>query len=492
MDEQVKTAKIIEGEGNSIDFSMLVADAPVMLWVTNNEGKTIFSNSLYQLFLRREKIDALGSTLWSEAIYYDDQNRCLAIFSEALQTHKAFVMEYRLQRQNGECRYIVDRGEPYLNRDGTFSGFIGSSTDITEHRQSEDALTKSHQELLQDNHEMSLINQLNTDLQSCQSLNETYPIIVRYGEQLFPDWMGCLYVFNANKTGLVSMASWGDKTDSSMDVIALEECWALRQEKVHSGIDTANRLRCHHTVEHVASYTCTPVLAQGEILGMLYLEYCGDRPFPSAEMRHRYFDSCQKLMKITADNLAMPLMGLQLREALKHQSIRDPLTSLFNRCYMEASLEREIIRCERAGEGVGVVLVEIDHFKQFNDNYSHDAGDTVLVEFAKFMTSYFRQSDIVCRYSEEVFIVIMPSAPQHLVVERATQLCYRLHDLQIDYDHKKLPRITASFGVSYLAAADQQRTANVIKLADAALYAAKQAGRDQVVLYDALFHNIRE
>jgi diguanylate cyclase (GGDEF)-like protein/PAS domain S-box-containing protein len=494
MDEQVEQPPSLEvvPEEKLIDFRSLAEDVPVMLWQTNSDGENIFSNNRYKSFIGRESVEKLGGKAWFNALHPDDQKTCLAIFSEAFQTHKAFVMEYRLKRHDGEYRYILDRGEPYINRGGKFGGFIGSSSDITVRRLSEDELKKSHQELIQYNNEMSLINELNAYLQVCRGLSETYPVIYHYAEQIFPDWVGSLYLFNDNKTLAESITSWGSRPVRSIDVIAPDDCWALRQGKEHIAIDTTNRLLCNHAHEDIDSYTCTPIIAQGEMLGILHLEYAGDRQFESEDAQQRYFESRQRLMKITADNLGLSLVSLKLREALKHQSIRDPLTSLFNRRYMEESLERETSRCERAGEGLGVIMVDIDHFKKFNDDFGHDAGDVVLVEFAEFMTAYFRQSDIICRFGGEEFIVIMPGAPKNLVVERATQLCHKLHDVEVYYESKKLPSVTASFGVSYLPGDDYKQAGIIVKLADTALYAAKRAGRDQVIVYDSLSHVVGE
>lgn len=185
-------------------------------------------------------------------------------------------------------------------------------------------------------------------------------------------------------------------------------------------------------------------------------------------------------------------MSLNLRDSLTRQSIRDPLTSLFNRGYMEESLRREISRCQRAGEGVGVIRVDIDHFNKFNDDHGRDAGDVVLVAFSKFMTEYFRQSDIVCRLGGEEFIVVMPSAPQSLVVERATQLCHKLHDVKTYYYGTPLSAIRASFGVAYLAGDDDEQACTIVKLAEVALEQAKRAGRDQVEVYDSTKHAVAE
>jgi diguanylate cyclase (GGDEF)-like protein/PAS domain S-box-containing protein len=483
MDELNAVSK--QDDEKLIDFRILAEDAPVMLWITNNTGENIFSNGLYKTFIGRQSVEELGGKAWFKALHPNDQQNCLQVFEEAFHTHKSFVMEYRLKRHDGEYRYILDHGEPYINREGKFGGFIGSSTDVTEQKLSDEKLKKSNQELVQYNHEMSLINELNSYLQVCKGLPETYPVIAQYLEQTFPDWVGGLYLFNDKKTLVESITSWGDEKVKSDEVMEPDDCWALRQGKAHNGIESNNRLLCNHAHEQIESYTCTPIIAQGEMLGMLHMEYSGTTEFESEVLKQHYFESRQRLMKTTSDNLALSLVSLKLREALKHQSIRDPLTALFNRRYMEESLEREISRCERAGQGLGVILVDIDHFKRFNDTFGHDAGDVVLVEFAKFMTQYFRESDIVCRFGGEEFIVIMPSAEQSIVVERATQLCHKLHDVEIFYESKKLPSITASFGVAYLSSDNYQQASVIVKLADSALYEAKRAGRDQVVVYDA-------
>ncbi|OUR63901.1 hypothetical protein A9Q79_09110 [Methylophaga sp. 42_25_T18] len=482
----------VEIDTEQIDFRTLAEDAPVMLWLTNSTGENIFSNSIYKNFIGRENVEQQGGTAWFNALHPDDQQMCIDIFSDAFQTHKAFDMEYRLKRRDGEYRYILDRGEPYIDRHGKFSGFIGSSTDISDRKTSEDDLLKSHQELMQYNHEMSLINQLNSYLQVCRTLPETYPVISHYADQIFPNWCGSLYLFDESKTLVEAMTSWGNKPLKSSEVIAPDDCWALRQGKEHIALDMENRLSCNHVHDEIGSYTCVPIIAQGEMLGMLHMEYCcGSITFETTEEKQRYFDSRQRLMKIAADNLALSLVSLNLREALKHQSIRDPLTSLFNRRYMEECLQMEISKSARSGGGLGVIMSDIDHFKKFNDTYGHDAGDLVLVEFAKLLTKSFRESDIICRFGGEEFIIIMPAASQELVLERANKMCNKVREFEIFYDNKLLPSVTSSFGVSYLSD-DFEHASQIVKLADTALYKAKNAGRDQVMLYEELENDDNE
>ncbi|HAU06627.1 MAG TPA: hypothetical protein DCS49_02400 [Gammaproteobacteria bacterium] len=134
---------------------------------------------------------------------------------------------------------------------------------------------------------------------------------------------------------------------------------------------------------------------------------------------------------------------------------------------------------------MGVIIVDIDYFKQFNDEYGHNAGDTVLIEFARFMETHFRKSDIICRFGGEEFVVIMPTAPETLVLSRAHSICEKLHGLTVLHDGKKLPVITASFGVACISSDNYQKANIVVNLADKALYEAKRNGRDQVVLYSS-------
>jgi diguanylate cyclase (GGDEF)-like protein/PAS domain S-box-containing protein len=462
-----------------INFKTLAEDAPVTLWLTDAQGNMCFTNNQYKNFIGREKVEEQGGKAWFNALHPDDRDDCLTVFKDAFSTHKPFTMEYRLKRRDGEYRYFIDHGEPYIDNDGKFSGFVGSSTDITEQKLSEDELKKSHDELTQYNYEMNLINQLNSYLQVCRTIDETYPIVSYYSEQIFPDCTaGALYLFNEKKSLVQAMTTWGEGNIESAELLAPDDCWSLRQGKEHSTLDNDARLRCKHVSDTVTNYICEPIIAQGEMLGMLHIQFDTINKQEALE-RQYYIDSRKRLVKITADNLALSLVSLKLREALHSQSVKDPLTGLFNRRHMEESLEREIHRCGRSKQGLGIIMSDIDHFKSFNDTYGHDAGDLVLVEYGKLLSTFFRTSDIVCRYGGEEFIVIMPEVPQVNLIERADELCEAIRGISLTHDNQTLPQLTASFGVAYLEATIIDK-AELIKLADLALYDAKNSGRNQV------------
>jgi diguanylate cyclase (GGDEF)-like protein/PAS domain S-box-containing protein len=463
---------------DTINFRTLAEDAPCTLWLTDKLGNILFTNNQYINFIGREKVESQGGKAWFNALHPDDREYCLNVFKDAFETFKSFRMEYRLLRRDGEYRHFIDHGVPYINDEGQYAGFVGSSTDITEQKLSEEELKRSHLELTQYNREMNLINHLNSYLQVCRNIEETYPVVSYYAEQIFPDCAGALYLFNENKSLVESMTTWGKQTLRSNPIIAPDDCWSLRQGKEHSTFDTDARLQCKHVEKDVLNYICEPIIAQGEMIGMLHIQL-QDKPNTDKEEKENYAESRKRLIKITSDNLALSLVSLKLREALQVQSVRDPLTQLFNRRYMEESLEREIHRCARAEKGLGIIMADVDHFKRFNDEYGHDAGDAVLKAFGDMLIFHFRSSDIICRYGGEEFIIIMPDATKDIVISRANKLCETTRELKLMYDGEPLPNITASFGISHIDGHTVDKTV-LIKAADFALYDAKQKGRNQI------------
>lgn len=462
-----------------IRFKTLAEEAPVMLWLTNNKGDIIFSNTRWKQFVGARKVVEERGNAWYQALHPDDKENCLKIFRDAFVSHDPFEMEYRLKRLDGEYRYVLDTGEPYKGDDGKFAGFIGSSTDITERKNSVEKLKRSHANMSQYNSEMRLINKLNSYLQVCRTMEETYPVILYYARELFPSCSGSLYLQNGNKTIVESVVTWGKNADSQLPFITSDDCWSLRQGKIHSVNDDKHGLVCKHlTAIPENGYTCVPIIAQGEMIGMLHLQFPALENSLSNEEHERQLESRQRLVNMTADNLALALVSLKLREELEAQSIRDPLTQLYNRRYMEETIEREFSRCIRSKTELGILMLDIDHFKSYNDNHGHEAGDLVLIKFSKLLEDKLRESDIVCRFGGEEFILIMPGAPQSVLKTRAEQIRNDLREMTFHYQGRTINNVTTSIGIaSYPHHGETPK--DLIKSADQALYKAKETGRDK-------------
>jgi diguanylate cyclase (GGDEF)-like protein len=221
------------------------------------------------------------------------------------------------------------------------------------------------------------------------------------------------------------------------------------------------------------TYLCIPILAQGEALGILHFQATDENPaLADAEL---------PLKTTFAGQVGLSVANIRLREALRSQSIKDSLTGLYNRRYLEEMMERETRRAVRAEQGLGVMMLDLDHFKKFNDTYGHDAGDAVLRETASLLLKSVRAEDIVCRFGGEEFVVILPVADLQTTQARAERIRSRLRELSVMHQGQPLGTITMSVGVAELP---QHGTSQkeLLEAADAALYRAKREGRDRVML----------
>ena len=228
-------------------------------------------------------------------------------------------------------------------------------------------------------------------------------------------------------------------------------------------------------------YICLPLLAQGETLGILHIV---DGPAKNDKAdAARMTEKCQ-LAKILADNIGLGIANLKLRESMRDLSIRDPLTELFNRRYMEEALAQELHRTKRNEAQLAVIMIDIDHFKQFNDNFGHDAGDAVLRILGDFLKKHVRGSDIACRYGGEEFILILSPTTAEGARQRAEKIREGASLLSVQHANRDLGAITLSLGVAIFPEHAGSASA-IVKAADIALYQAKGGGRNQVVLAEA-------
>jgi diguanylate cyclase (GGDEF)-like protein len=322
---------------------------------------------------------------------------------------------------------------------------------------------------------------LNSYLQVCKTLEETYAIIVNYVEKLFEHCTGAFYMFNENHTSLKSVVSWGDD-DYPPPVITSDDCWALRQSKPHIVERENKSILCHHIKACPENgYICAPAIAQGEMIGFLHVGFPEPPENETFESQWLSIESRMRVVSITADNLAMALVSLKLREELRNQSVRDPLTKLFNRRYMEEALELEISRSERSGSELGVVIMDMDHFKSYNDTYGHSAGDQVLSTIAETIQGNLRKEDVACRYGGEEIVLILPGIPREVLVNRVDRLREAIGNTELNCRGVTLPNVTVSIGVSSYPFNGSSGN-ELIRLADEALYRAKDMGRNQVIV----------
>jgi diguanylate cyclase (GGDEF)-like protein/PAS domain S-box-containing protein len=369
-------------------------------------------------------------------------------------------------------------------------GFSAILRDISEQRRAEqerqekEILKSEVNELTRRTHEISVLSELGDVLRSAVRLAEAYPVIPRFVRELFPLESGALYEFNEAHNLLEAVLSWGDAPPLE-DAFVPSECWALRRGQMHHLEDPGGEMICQHMKAPIlAGSLCIPLTARGKTLGLLHLMGMPEEGHHAAA-KGVVGEYRQRLAKTVAQQISSALFDLSLQETLRDQAIRDPLTGLFNRRYMEEALHRELYRAARKKAKVGFLLFDLDHFKGFNDRFGHKAGDATLRDVSAFVQKNARAEDILCRYGGEEFLLVLSDCSTEALIERAEQIREGVKQLRLEHEQNRLGDITLSIGGALFP--DHGRTlGELFQAADAALYQAKRAGRDQVVLADPL------
>lgn len=452
---------------------------------TPEPARVIYVSPAYErIWGRPRELLYSRPTAWIEAIVPEDRERVAGVFGES-QRGVATDMEYRIARPDGSLRWIRNRTFPVHDSQGHFVRVVGLAEDITERQATDDELRRAHEGLNraladseQRNVETERLTEMLDMIQCCRSVEQAYEIASDQLGAIFAPAAGALCITSSSRTIVEAVAWWGPEPGTEK-VFAPDDCWALRRGKLHKVADVSSPVRCAHIARaKEGGSICVPLVAQGETLGLLYLECCGD---PPAVAGTDPLENLGRRARTVAERLSLALANLHLQEVLRLQSIRDPLTGLYNRRYMEETLTRELARAARRSETVAVAFCDLDHFKQFNDTFGHEAGDLALREIGSLLKSQVRVGDIACRFGGEEFLLILPDATAEVARERAESIVGQAQKLGFSQRGRTLGGITVSIGVAVFP--DQGASAEeLLHAADQALYRAKQEGRDRVVL----------
>ena len=320
-----------------------------------------------------------------------------------------------------------------------------------------------------------LMNDMADLLQSCRTVEEFCKVVSTFGERIFAGETGSVFVVNASRSAIERVASWG-KESGNERVFAPDACWALRRGRLHRTGGEALGPSCEHG-HGPGTAICIPMMGQGEALGVLHVQH--NAAVAEGEIGAAMAESRLRTAISVAEHVALALANLKLRETLQMQAIRDPLTGLFNRRYMEETLDRELARAARSGAPLAAVMIDIDHFKRYNDMFGHAAADVALRETAGVIRAALHSEDVACRFGGEELLVIMPETSVEAAVARAESIRIAISGQQVRYRGTALGRITASFGVATVPG-QASNAAGLLRAADEALYEAKGSGRDRV------------
>lgn len=400
-------------------------------------------------------------------------------------TGEKFVIESQVTDAQNTQRWMDFSFYPCLDENRLITGVTIFARDFTAQKLAEARQTATMKKLAEmvkrlEAHQRNstLISRLNELIQSCKNEQEAYEVILLSMTELFPTIGGSLSLSTATEDGaLERVLRWGANDKVSL-LFNADDCWSLRRGEPHETGNPAGGLQCSHfdsLDQPTAPYLCLPLVVRGDVIGMFHLDY-GNKSSAEARIAHR------NLALSVCETIKLSLANLRLRVAMREQATQDALTGLFNRHYLTESLDRELHRTKRNANPMTIAMLDIDHFKKFNDDFGHEAGDYVLKVLASTLKSDLRKSDIACRYGGEELCVIMPESNALGAAIRLEATCEKIRSLNLEYRGKTLPGLTVSVGIA--EAPSQGNVAiELLHVADIALYAAKKAGRNQICIY---------
>ena len=467
---------------STIRWQFAIEGAGGGLWDWNIQTNEAFLSRQWKAMLGFEDNEINNdSNEWDIRLHPEDRDRVYAEIERHLRGEtEQCSNEYRIKCKDGSYKWILGSGKVMSRSpDGKPLRFVGTNIDISDRKQAELALNYASQqlqeriaELNQRHSEMVTLHKIGNFMQACITVAEACNTLSILVQPLFPDCAGGIFIANDSDNKFDLIASWGEPLQSETS-FHYQDCWALRRGQVHHIAKNQSGLHCKHILENdaIIATICIPMIAQGEALGLFYL---------NAKTPDALSEPKQQLARTLAEQVGMAISNLRLQETLQYQSTRDPLTGLFNRRYLEESLNQEILRSKRQKHQIGVIILDIDHFKQFNDTYGHDAGDYVLQIVGNLLKQYVRGSDIPCRWGGEEILLVLPDSSLEIASKRAEEIREAIAQISLNYNGQFLGSLTASLGVASFPQHGSKGSA-VIQAADAALYSAKAAGRNQVL-----------
>ena len=420
--------------------------------------------------------ELLGKNLWEIGLF-KDRSANQTMYHQLKKNGYVRYEDLPLQTKTGERREVEFVSNIYLvDHHRVIQCNI---RDISDRKKAETIAKKAHDDLVESlaelqrhDKELQSLYKMNDLLQSCNTQEEAYQVLRMMGSELFPEQSGCLAILHVPKQYLEVVVNWGEP-DIIKSNFLLDDCWALRRGQNHIVQNPQTGLICHHFTKTIQTgYICVPLMVQAEILGMVCIT-C-----PEGKHQQRQ----QQLAIIIGDAIKLSLSNLKLREKLREQALTDQLTGLGNRHYLEDNLPRELARALRLKTSICVAMLDLDHFKIFNDRHGHDAGDMLLHKLGEVLREELRQSDIICRYGGEEFVIVLIDTSLEEVRHRLDEIRKMVKEIEIQNGKDHFAGVTVSIGI--VEAHDSSWTTNsLLRAADEAMYEAKKAGRDCIIVY---------
>lgn len=319
--------------------------------------------------------------------------------------------------------------------------------------------------------EMQRLSAYASLLQTCDSIEEVLDVTCVCLVAMFPEAGGVVYLHHEGQVEARIETCWGDQRLQTADRLAPDDCWGLRRAQPFPTDSSTASVRCAHILndgdDGPVATLCLPLSAHGTVLGLLYL----NAPEP---MRGEH------LAATAAEQLSLALSNLKMRESLRDQSLRDPLTGLHNRRRLDSALLTEFDRCRQLHKSLALLMLDVDHFKPFNDRHGHPGGDAMLTALGALLRDSGRGDELAFRYGGEEFTILLPETERAEALARAEEIRLAVSNLQIEHDGEILQRVSVSIGVAVTPGC-ADNIDDLVESADRALFRAKEQGRNRTV-----------
>lgn len=332
--------------------------------------------------------------------------------------------------------------------------------------------------------DMTFLSETNRLFQACRTVEEVCSVARNRLKGLSPKLSGSLYLMPEGSDYLENVATWG-RMDPRQDRFAPNDCWGFRSGRAHFVEAGGDAIACSHVrTQRGDRHLCLPLMAQGEPLGILYFRAAPPRRSRACNL-HLFSPERLRFYHSISESLSLAIANLRLRESLRSQAIRDPLTGLFNRHYFEETLHRELSRAVREREPLSLVILDIDHFRRLIDSFGDGAGEAALKSTGEILGRRTRAGDVACRYGEEEFALVFPGMGSNVASARVENLRAQIESQNVYFQARALGEVTVSAGIAVYPehATDME---SLIRAAEAALHRSKQAGRNRVTMAHSL------
>jgi diguanylate cyclase (GGDEF)-like protein/PAS domain S-box-containing protein len=474
-------------------FRFIADNVQDLISVMDTTGKRLYNNPAYRDLLGDP--ERLRGTFPFEDIHPEDRAQVREIFDRTVRTGKGASAEFRLVLRDRSIRYMESQGIPVLDDNAKVKEVLVVSHDVTKHRLRVEDHERYNRQLQARTDQMAELNKMANYLHRCDTPEEVKKIILQLEEsRLFGPCEGAIYRFDSNLAQFEVFQQW-PKAAPVAPYFSMDACWAVKNGfgvHVMEETDPEKGLCCEHVAGLRSPYLCVSMTGKGNSQIVLHLQLSGPGEPRNREELRVWLNAKRDLATAFAQHVAVALANLGRRKELEAAALTDALTGLYTRRFVQEELWKKVALANRNKSTLGLIAVDIDHFKEINDTYEHEGGDYALRKVATFLQGQLRDSDHACRIGGEEFMLILTNpVDEDSVLRVAEKVREGAKALGLFFEGRPI-KVTLSLGVTFIAGKAlpssgpvsglaREQAAQLTRVADAALYQAKKEGRDKVV-----------